>query len=470
MVISHIPSELQTGKSAVSSKKMPSEFAQSLLAAAETSHEPIGSSEGDVTSRRSEASLGGIPEELLLYILQHLKHQKDDLARLCRVDKRCKRISQELLYETVGGIRPHHEDAHAISRWPTLARNVRTLVYAFTDSEDKESEREVFLHVLKNGHSIRWMTLGVDLAKRDNDEPTNARDTTAGWLRLFNQAIAPSLEPRNRFTKLTHLCIKARRLASRDFPIESLSSLFRLPSLLHLQLDGFHQTTPFKSWAIPPSSSPIKELFLHRAMLDIAALSHLIISIRSLEHFEYNFHTAPWEPFATESNPLSIFPNHSWSSLGAALRHHRTCLGRLSLSDASDAEIIGTVYPEGHDFGVLGSFGEFELDAEFLALLPPRLEAFSTIVREKEADEAAGHVALVTSLRKAIGARRLERLSDAAKRAMESGVVLFFKGGEKDQEAWVLGREIGEDEQDEDSSMEDDDDDDDETMDDGHEG
>lgn len=349
------------------------------------------------------------------------------------------------------------------------------------------------------------MTLGVDLAKRDNDEPTNARDTTAGWLRLFNQAIAPSLEPRNRFTKLTHLCIKARRLASRDFPIESLSSLFRLPSLLHLQLDGFHQTTPFKSWAIPPSSSPIKELFLHRAMLDIAALSHLIISIRSLEHFEYNFHTAPWEPFATESNPLSIFPNHSWSSLGAALRHHRTCLGRLSLSDASDAEIIGTVYPEGHDFGVLGSFGEFEclhrmacpievfvdvdcvVDAEFLALLPPRLEAFSTIVREKEADEAAGHVALVTSLRKAIGARRLEvsvyfqyicrcqaltsqRLSDAAKRAMESGVVLFFKGGEKDQEAWVLGREIGEDEQDEDSSMEDDDDDDDETMDDGHEG
>ncbi|XP_014560041.1 hypothetical protein COCVIDRAFT_90268 [Bipolaris victoriae FI3] len=504
-----ITSELQTGKSSLLRKNTLSEFAQTILADTDISNERSGSKERGVISKETQASLDGIPEELLLYILQHLKDQKDDLARLCRVDRRCKRISQELLYGTVGGLQPHHEDAHAISQWPALARNVRTLVYAFTDSEDKESEREVFLSVLSNGHNIRWMTLGVDHAKANNDEPMSARSTTAGWLRLFNQAIYPSLEPRNQFSKLTHLCIKARPLASRDFPIESLSSLFRLPSLLHLQLDGFHQTTPFRTWPIPTSTSPIKELFLHRAMLDISALSNILISIRSLSHFEYNFHTAPWEPFAAESNPLSIFPEHSWSQLGTALHHHRTCLERLSLSDASDVGIIETVYPEGHDFGILGSFSEFDclhsmacpldvfvdvayaVDTEFSALLPPQLEAFSTIVREKEADEAAVPVELVTSLRNAIGTKKPEvsvyfqyiqrcqvrtsqRLSDVAKRAMENGVVLFFKDGEKDHEAWVVGQEGVE--EDDDDSMEDEDEDvndedvNDEIMDHGDEG
>ncbi|EUC45195.1 hypothetical protein COCMIDRAFT_5593 [Bipolaris oryzae ATCC 44560] len=506
----HVAGELQKGKSAVSSKNIPSDFAQSILATTKDDHEPPENPEGASTARELQASLSRLPEELLLYILQHLKDQKDDLARLCRVNRRCKRISQELLYGTVGGVRPHHGDAYAISRWPALARNVRMLVYAFTDSEDKKSEREAFLCVLKNGHDIRWITLGVDLAKTDdNDELASTRTTTAGWLRLFNQAIAPSLEPRNRFSKLTHLCIKARRLASRNFPIESLSSLFRLPSLLHLQLDGFHQTTPFKSWPISPSTSPIKELFLHRAMLDITALSHLVTSIHSLEHFEYNFHTAPWEPFAADSNPLSIFPEHSWSQLGTALQHHRTCLERLSLSDASDAEIVKTVYPEGHDFGVLGSLSNFDClhsmacplkifvnvdtagEGELLALLPPRLEAFSTIVREKEADEAAGHVALITSTRDAVKARGLEvsvyfqyirkcqvrtsqRLSDAAKRAVETGVVLFFKGGEKDEQTWVQGRQNGEEEdedgEEEDGSMDGEENVDDDIMDDGDEG
>lgn len=137
----HTAGELQTGKSAASSKKIPLEFALSILAATETSPGPIRSSEEGAISREPQVSLGSIPEELLLCILQHLRDQKDDLARLCRVDRRCKRIAQELLYGTVGGIRPHHEDAHAISRWPALTRNVQSLVYAFTDAEGKESER-----------------------------------------------------------------------------------------------------------------------------------------------------------------------------------------------------------------------------------------------------------------------------------------------------------------------------------------
>ncbi|CAN9334903.1 unnamed protein product [Alternaria alternata] len=175
------------------------------------------------------------------------------------------------------------------------------------------------------------------------------------WLDMFNLAVAQSIdEQTNRFAHLNKPTIVTDILS-----LEKISCVFRLPSLNSLFLQDVHQTTPFKDWSIPTSSSPIREIAFRNAMMDTRAVVQMISSVKCLSNFMYDHNTKAWEPFADEDNPMSMWPEHSWKLLGDALRQHRDTLVELYAFSYSDKTILDIVYPDGRDLGTLGSFQDF---------------------------------------------------------------------------------------------------------------
>ncbi|KAI4701702.1 hypothetical protein J4E81_003442 [Alternaria sp. BMP 2799] len=300
-----------------------------------------------VVLKNPQACLGGIPEELLLKIMEHVKEvgRDDALSKLCRTDKLCKRIAEVVMYKTLRAVSStrHYKKAAAIASNHLLSRHIREISIFFGG---KPVNKDACNKILANAHDIQAFNV-TETYDRPEDTPK--------WLQMLNSAVARPVGGHvNRFAKLKEL-----NIASRHLSVEELSCVFRLPSLETLILWEICQTTPVENWSVPESSSSIRKLHLVHAMMDISVVAQMLLTLKALHSFRYHRSTGRWEPFAAEGNPLSIWPEHSWKLLGDALRGHRHSLEAVYATDDSDKDILDLVYPNSRDVDTLGSLRDF---------------------------------------------------------------------------------------------------------------
>ena len=370
----------QKRKASVSNAKSPEKHARVVSTRLKVSHvesspSATNGSKVSFVPRNLQACLGGIPEELVLNIMQHLEDDPDALAKLCITDARCNRIAREVLYERISCTPSHYDKALAIARNRSLADCLRDFHWQFGEGieirrggldspgwVDGETVRRELAVALGNARNIETIAIAQPFFRVSSANDEAARNPY--WIHVFNSTVTPTMdEGHNRFTHLTEISI-----TSRTNSIEEMSSLFRLPSLGFLQLSWVPQTTPFQNWTIPNSTCPIKDLSFKNSMVDISALTQMISSMKALQNLHYGRDTHFWEPFGTEENPFSVWPEHSWEHLGDALRQHRSSLETFDVFDDSDSSILDELYPDGKNFGVLGSFHDFQ---ELVAVKAP---------------------------------------------------------------------------------------------------
>ena len=352
----------QKRKASISNGSTSNKRTRSVLVSIKVTHALVlegvlGSSETPIVPKNPQACLDGIPEELLLRVAEYLDTRLHALAELCLTNHRCKRVAEEVLYKNIGMQGDDWAKAQSVASNTTLASHVRHLCSVFDRKDGVLVTRDGFDKILANAHKIQTFALEENTPLGSHSW-TNRYDVLAremSWLDMFNLAVAQSIdEQTNRFAHLNKPTIITDILS-----LEKISCVFRLPSLNSLFLKDVHQTTPFKDWSIPTSSSPIREIAFRNAMMDTRAVVQMISSVKCLSNFMYDHNTKAWEPFADEDNPMSMWPEHSWKLLGDALRQHRDTLVELYAFSYSDKTILDIVYPDGRDLGTLGSFQDF---------------------------------------------------------------------------------------------------------------
>jgi len=409
------PSPLHPKRSAsISYASSPAKRARSVSVSVKVSHDStpgkvLHEPEIPVRPKNPQACLGGVPEELLLYILKKLRGNPAALAKLCRTDRRCRRIAEEVLYNKVPAYAG--AKARAIIATSRLALHVHSCSAEVIDDFDHpDYGKDKFTRIIAKAINIRTLSIrnfSVWRAEYPDDE-----QWSLNWLSLFDSATRQSVNNSvNSFSYLSDLTI-----AGDYITVEKISSVFRLPSLKAFQLDGVHQTTPFENWSIPNSSCPIQTLKLMDTMMDITAVTQIISAMKALRNFTYIRNTFAWQPFGSDQNALSNWPVHSWKLLGDALRKHQDSLETVLAWDISDKDIIDIVYPDGHNFGTLGSFRAFpnlkhcgwHIEAflnvaagedDLSSYLPPNLRSFDIQISADISTLWAGHLSSLASLR-----------------------------------------------------------------------
>ncbi|RMZ66714.1 hypothetical protein GMOD_00002076 [Pyrenophora seminiperda CCB06] len=363
-----------------------------------------------VKTKNPQACLGGVPEELLLNILQQLHDSPATLGSLCRTDRRCNRVVEEVLYSDVSA--HAYGKVRAMNGTPRLAWNVRSCTADIID----DFRMADYKKLIASSPNIRSLTL-LDLSNPPRGYTEQGMHLSIGWLPLFYAAT--SLSDSSYVNQFTHL--RELTIAGDYFSIENLSVVFRLPSLQVLELNTVHQTKLFKYWNITDSSSSIQVLRLLDSMIDIAALTKIVSAMKALRSFTYIRSTIAWEPFGVEHNPFSCWPSHSWQLLGDALRKHRNSLETVLTWDTSDKEIVDIVYPDGYKPGTLGSFLDFPklrhcggqveafLDVsagedDLMLYLPPYLSRFDIHMSSDNSTSWDIHLTALASLRRMVGA------------------------------------------------------------------
>ncbi|KAE8822875.1 hypothetical protein PTNB85_08941 [Pyrenophora teres f. teres] len=337
--------------------KGPAKRARSVSISVKVNHdpmplEPLKTPKIPAGPKNTQACLGGVPEELLLNILQKLRYSPRTLAKLCRTDRRCKRVAEEVLYNKVTAF--DHEKARAIAATPRLALHVRSCnAEIIDDFYHPEYRKDRFTQVIAKAVNIHSLHVS-DSSDWPGEHIEHDKHQSIGWLSLFHSAVQSGSGPVNRFAHLSNL-----KIASAHLSVEHIASVLSLPSLKVLELQHIHQTTPFVNWSIPDSSCSIQTLRLMNTMMDVTAVAHIISAMKALRNFTYLRDTLVWEPFGGEHSALSTWACHSWQLLGDALRKHHDSLETVMAWDSSDKDIIDIVYPDGHNYGTFGSFQAF---------------------------------------------------------------------------------------------------------------
>ncbi|CAN9324282.1 unnamed protein product [Alternaria alternata] len=354
----------QKRKASTSNGSISNKRTRSVSISVKVTHESVlegvpGNPEVPVVPKNPQACLNGIPDELLLHVAEYLDTSFNGLAELCETNHRCKRVAQEVMYKTICMRSYDWFKAQSVASNIRLASHVRHLSADFDWCDGVLETRDVFDKILANAHKIQTFTLEEIVPRHSRDWAKLHRydvlPLEMSWLDMFNLAVAQSIdEQTNRFAHLNKLTIVSDVLS-----LEKISCVFRLPSLNSLFLQDIHQTTPFKDWSIPTSSSLIREIALRNAKMDIRAVVQMISSVKCLSNFMYDHNTKYWQPFAHEDNPMSVWPEHSWKLLGDALRKHRDTLVELYAFSYSDKALLDILYPDGRDLGTLGSFQDF---------------------------------------------------------------------------------------------------------------
>jgi hypothetical protein len=383
-----------------------------------TPEDRLGSPDLPIVPKNPQACLNGLPEEILLKVMETVTKMSNayirELPKFCLTNKRCKRIAEVVMhkkiYSTAGSYM--HAQAETIASNPLLAKHVREISVLFGHTPDPKdwpgeqivdegTMRKVFTKILTNAHGVQTLYLTEDV---DGPIKRDELAHTLGWLELMESAVAsPMRGDANRFDKLKTLTLSSD---SQNLSVGDISCVFRLPSLETLKLGEIYQTTAFEEWSVLDSSSSIRNLYLENVMVDITAVTQMLLMLKALHIFRYHRSTIRWEPFAAKDNPLSVWPEHSWKLLGDALRRHGDSLETVHAIDDSDQDILDLVYPDGQEVNTLGSFRDcprlkrFHVPMEALLVtgendlscyLPSQLEEFGTKITQ------AGSRLLVTS-------------------------------------------------------------------------
>ncbi|KAF2788090.1 hypothetical protein K505DRAFT_329189 [Melanomma pulvis-pyrius CBS 109.77] len=141
--------------------------------------------------------------------------------------------------------------------------------------------------------------------------------------------------------------------------VSSLSALLRLPSLRRFSLSNAIWSYSASSWDCPDSASAVEDLRFSQCFFDSKIIARFISSCKALKTLEYSYDSSLWEPLQLTSQNHGTWAEHSWSTIGDALQGHRDSLETLNLEDYTDPDIVEIMYPDGIDYGRLGSLREF---------------------------------------------------------------------------------------------------------------
>jgi hypothetical protein len=169
------------------------------------------------------------------------------------------------------------------------------------------------------------------------------------WLDILWHAVGPkSLGRVHVLSKL-----KSIRISNCEMSLETLSPLFRLPSLTKLALLGLlgpYEVAPREptiQWSVPTRSSSIEELSLYNCYVGISHLNTMMETCRSLTKIQYDHSDVGF----------GHNPSLDYRVVFQAIQPHRDSLRHLALQSShmygADPENNGIV-------GTLGSLKSFE--------------------------------------------------------------------------------------------------------------
>jgi hypothetical protein len=422
------PTTPQKRKASVSYTSSPAKRARAISFSVKVSHdappvEVVGDPEIFLPLKNPDACLRGLPEELLANVVQNFEHNQDVLAKLCRVDKRCRRMAEALLYKKIQGGQYWNKNdrTELISNNTGLAKNTKGARFVFNAQvpswrkDYKPLARADLVRALSNVSNIQELWIEETTTQEAIDRNEVAQQL--GWLQLLNKAISGSAGTlQNNFEHLKCLRIRAMCLS-----VAEISSIFHLPALEVLHLEDVSQTTPFESWSIPEASCSVRELSVFRSVMDIEALVKIVTSMKALKRFSYSRDTSRWGGVPFEDNSTANTPVHSWALLGDALRKHKLSLEMLNLAEHTDELLGSSDDQDDRGFGTLGSFQDFTKltsvtvaiealldfhtgEDELSVYLPPQLKDFATDLPLREEATMACYSSVLASLRKVLSA------------------------------------------------------------------
>jgi hypothetical protein len=423
------PDTPQKRKAIVSYASSPAKRARAISFTVKVSHEAplietvVCDSEVPVIPKNPQACLGGVPEELLLNVVEYLEGDETILAKLCCTDRRCKRIAEALLYKNVQGGQYWNKNGRVerISHNTALAENTKKARFVFGaemtpwTTEYQSLGRTDLVRALSKVSSIQ------DLYIEEIMEDAVDRSQVAhelGWLHLLDKAVSGSAGTlQNSFAHLKYL-----RIHTTCLSVAEVSCVFRLPALDALHLHGVHQTTPFETWSIPEASCSVKTLSMKKSFMDVEAVVQIVTSIKALRNFSYNCDVSMWGRLLSEGNSIAHRPVRSWTPLGDALRKHKLSLEVLSLTEYTNESVKPVAHQDGRASGTLGSFKDFPKltrvsvtmeaflnlhagEHDLSAHLPPQLKDFVTGLPLRDGAIMAYYPSALASLRTGLCAK-----------------------------------------------------------------
>ncbi|KAH7076538.1 hypothetical protein BKA63DRAFT_593951 [Paraphoma chrysanthemicola] len=275
-----------------------------------------------VAPKNPRACLNGLPEELLVAIVDELPEQ--DLGRLSQTNKRYNRLANTRLYEYLGEY--DHKKRYSIAHNPKLAELLKDASVNLDTSNCPElfrmSEAEI-LKLLKN--SVNLYTLNIVNLGRSN---LCSEDCAVEWPSLLDlmRSNVTNTEA-NRYSKISRIYIRCDTVR-----VQHLQSVFCISTLRTLALTWASQPWPMTGWTVAESSCNITTLKLYACILDSLAFAKIMSCIKALENLYY-MHSTP-ETLSESTTETK----HVWKTIGNALRPHKQSLRTLMLENLDDLD------------------------------------------------------------------------------------------------------------------------------------
>jgi hypothetical protein len=135
------------------------------------------------------------------------------------------------------------------------------------------------------------------------------------WLKPLRTTGSIASAQSSHFRYLRHL-----RIHTDLIPEDGIHFIISIPSLRVLHLSHIVQNIQFADWAMPESSSNIKELNLWFCSMNTASIAQILSCVKALESFSFG------NELLSTSSMSSIDRESYWSILGDALRTHKRSL------------------------------------------------------------------------------------------------------------------------------------------------
>ncbi|KAF2010597.1 hypothetical protein BU24DRAFT_427713 [Aaosphaeria arxii CBS 175.79] len=336
-----------------------------------------------------EATLDGLPTELLLNIIENLPalnlkdFQLATLLSLSQTNRHFYHLVQPSLYAGYNSFfcNPYLFLRTVMSN-PVAAQRVRNLNlnYGTGVHEDRKQYHPTLedKRTLKGGFRglglLDWKTWATEcnedgveqeilyaaiLMHTPNVTSITVDDgktpyQTPKWIELMGHALSGrSFEGMHKFPHLRSVSIDLGGLRLRQ-----LSTLFRVPSLQQLKLIGLVETAKpagekkVLKWPIANGSSHITQLILHDCWLETGVLTLLVNSCRALEHLHYTHRDERcfyqngrmwWDQEGGADESLHFDSVFDLRSLSDSLTRHRKSLRKLHL-DSEDHMTSGRLH------------------------------------------------------------------------------------------------------------------------------
>jgi hypothetical protein len=202
------------------------------------------------------------------------------LQQVLRTSKRYKEIAYSAVYRRIKEGEP--EKLRTIANHPELAKYIKVISTRPHGGPDKYIEwTKDVANVLQHAFHVRQLEVLENRAPRPDDLCLLQKLT---WLKPLRTAGSiASAQSSHDFGNLRHL-----RIHTDLVPKDGIQFIFSIPSLRVLHLSHIVQNSAFADWAVPESSSNIKELNSWFYSMNKAAIAQILSCVKALESFSFD--------------------------------------------------------------------------------------------------------------------------------------------------------------------------------------